>query len=256
MTTPKESSASTTTRRTALVTGATSPLGAAIVTDLADAGYFVGVHYRSNGERANELVSMCREKNTDAIALHGDLTDTDAATNVVKSFVEAAGKIDALVNNAGVARDDLFFFLNRATWDEVVTGNLASTYEVSRAAIKDMITRKDGRVINIASASAMIGLPGQAHYAAAKAGITGMTRALAREFGRFGILVNAIAPGAIESPAIEKLDEKHRQFLLDGTALGRFGRPEEVSSLVVYLASKRSTYVTGQVFAVDGGVTS
>jgi len=241
-------------KRVALVTGASGGIGAAVARSLAAEGFAVCAHFRSREEKAQALVREIEAAGGVAFAAGADLAEAAGAKSLVDATVARWGRLDVLVNAAGGNKDVLLLWMQDRDFDEVLSSNLRAAVLASRAALRPMIERRWGRIVNVASVSAWVGVPGQTNYAAAKAGLIGFTRALAAEVARYGILVNAVAPGAIESEAVQALPEERRKRILEGIPLGRLGKPEEVGRAVAFLASERTDYITGQVLAVAGGL--
>jgi 3-oxoacyl-[acyl-carrier protein] reductase len=238
----------------ALVTGASRGIGRAIALELARHGAVVTVNYISRADAAAEVVSAIQALGGRAEAVQADVADFAQAEALVQGVVKARGQIDILVNNAGITRDMLLLQMGEADWDEVLRTNLKSTFNCSRAAIKSMIRRRSGRIINITSISGQLGNAGQANYAASKAGQIGFTKSLAREIASRQITVNAVAAGYIETDIWAKVPQDIRQGMLKLTPLGRTGKAEEVAYAVVFLASDQAAFITGQVLGVDGGM--
>ncbi len=238
--------------KTALVTGATGGIGAAIARALHGAGATVVL----SGTRENVLEERVSELGSErALAVPANLADPDSVATLVPRAEEAAGKsIDILVNNAGITRDTLAMRMKPEQWQEVLDVNLTAAFRLSQAVLKGMMKARWGRIINITSVVALTGNPGQTNYAAAKAGMIGMSKSLAREVAARGITVNCIAPGFIETPMTEALNEKQREAILAQIPSGRLGTPEDVAAAALYLTSPEAAYVTGHVLSVNGGM--
>lgn len=242
------------TGKSALVTGGSRGIGRAIALTLAAAGAHVVVNYRSNEAAAQEVVGQIAAAEGKATAIQADVSQGEEVERLVKGTIEAAGKIDILVNNAGITRDMLLLRMKEEDFDAVIQTNLRSVYLCTKAVLRPMTRQRSGRIVNITSVVGLMGNAGQANYAAAKAGIIGFTKSTAREMASRNITVNAVAPGFVETELTDVLGEDARKAILDSIPLGRLGQPQDVASLVCFLASDAATYITGQTLTVDGGM--
>ena len=238
----------------ALVTGGGRGIGRAIVEEFAAAGYSVAFTYAANKEAADALISSVASRGGTAVAFEADVRNFARASEVVRDAQEELGPIAALVNNAGIRRDAPLARMDPAAWRDVIDTNLTGIFNYTRALIGDMMHR-GGSIVNITSVSGAIGLAGQTNYSASKAGIIGFTKALAKEVVRFGVRVNAIAPGFIETDMTAAIDEPTRKKLYSQIPMGRPGSPCDIAKLALYLAGEDAQYITGQVWNVDGGLT-
>lgn len=239
----------------ALITGAVGGIGRALCLEMAKAGFSIAIGVRKEDERAKALQADIAGLGVEAAIFSGDVSKWDACEDMMKQVMERCGRLDVLVNNAGITRDNLVLRMTPDDFEEVLSTNLKSGFYLSKLAFQSMMKAKKGRIINISSFVGLHGNIGQANYAAAKAGMIGMTKAMAREFASRGILVNAVAPGFIESPMTDVLDENTRKEFLSHIPVKRFGKAEDIAHMVVFLASEQSSYITGQCFSVDGGMS-
>jgi 3-oxoacyl-[acyl-carrier protein] reductase len=238
------------TGKRALVTGASGGIGGAIVRGLHEQGATVAI----SGTRRDALDALAAELGGRAHVLPANLTDAGAADKLIADAEAAMGGLDILVNNAGITRDGLAMRLKDDDWAAVIELNLATVFRLTRAALKGMMKQRSGRIVSIGSISGVIGNPGQANYAAAKAGIVGMSKAIAQEVATRGITVNCVAPGFIATAMTDAVSEKTRERFLSGIPLGRLGTVEEVAACVAFLAADEASYVTGQTLHVNGGM--
>ncbi|WP_034345519.1 3-oxoacyl-[acyl-carrier-protein] reductase [Deinococcus misasensis] len=242
--------------KVALVTGSSRGLGKAIALELAQKGFKIAVHYSGSQAGAEAVAEEIRAAGGEAQTFQADLSNKEAAVKLVDTVAEAMGGLDVLVNNAGVTRDGLLIRMKDEDWEQVIQTNLSATFYTTRAAVKRMMKARYGRIINLSSVVGLMGNPGQANYVASKAGVIGLTKAVAKEYGGRGITVNAVAPGFIESDMTAKLPENVQQDYLKQIPAGRFGKPEEVAKLVAFLASEDAGYINGQIVEINGGMYS
>lgn len=241
-------------RPVAIVTGGSRGIGAAIARRLAGDGFDVALSYRSGAEQAAAVAEECRALGARTLAVRADAGSSAECAAFVAATVAEFGRVDVLVNNAGITRDGLAMRMTDDQFDQVLSVNLKGAFVMSRQVLPLMMKARSGRIVNISSVSGVLGNPGQANYAAAKAGMIGLTMSLAKEVGSRGITVNAVAPGFIDTDMTVGLNEKMREAALSRIALGRFGRPEDIAGAVSFLASPDAAYLTGQTLVVSGGL--
>jgi 3-oxoacyl-[acyl-carrier protein] reductase len=240
--------------RVALVTGGSRGIGKAIALELARRGAAVAVNYVHSAQSAEEVAATIQAGGGQAVAFQADISDFDQAQKLVKETIQSLGGLDILVNNAGITRDTLIMMMSEADWDQVLATNLKGTFNCSKAAIRHMMRKRYGRIINITSVSGQMGNAGQTNYSASKAGQIGFTKALAREVAARNITVNALAAGYTETDIWANVPEEAQEMALSIIPLGRKGQPEEIAYAAAFLASEQAAYITGQVLGIDGGM--
>ncbi len=240
--------------KVALVTGGSRGIGRATAIKLASLGAKVVINYNRSKEAAEEVVRAISEAGGEAVVAPGDVSTKEGAENAVNTALNTWGRIDILVNNAGITRDTLLMRMSEEDWEAVIDTNLKGAYLCSKLAVRSMLRNRWGRIINISSVVGLVGNVGQANYASAKAGLLGLTKSIAREFGSKNITANAIAPGYIETDIVAALSEDIKKAILSQIPAGRYGKPEEVAELVAFLASDKAAYINGQTINIDGGM--
>lgn len=240
--------------KSALVTGASRGIGRAIAIELARQGVNVAVNFAGNAKKAEEVVAEIKALGSQAFAIKADVANSDEVAAMVKETVDAFGSLDILVNNAGITRDGLIMRMKEDDWDAVINTNLKGVFNCAKAVTRQMMKQRYGRIINISSVVGVLGNAGQANYVAAKAGVIGLTKTLARELANRNINVNAVAPGFIETDMTDELSEEIKQELLKQIPLAKLGKAEDIAAVVRFLVSEDANYMTGQTLHVDGGM--
>ncbi len=251
--------------RVALVTGSSRGIGKAIALALAADGCRIAVNYYENQELADEINTANRQEaeqvarqvqelGREAVVIAADISNPASAQQLVQETVKAFGSVDILVNNAGINKDNLLIRISDEEWNQVLQTNLNGAFYCTRAAIRHMLKKRYGRIVNISSVVGISGNPGQAHYAASKAGLLGLTYSVAKEYGQRGITANVVAPGYIQSDMTGQLSPEQTTRIADSIVLGRLGTPEDVAGVVAFLVSSRADYITQQLIRVDGGM--
>ena len=242
-------------RKIALVTGASRGIGKEIALGLARNNMNLAITYSSNQALANEVLEELKDYDVEAIAVKADVSIEEDVKNLVKEVEEKLGKIDVLVNNAGITKDNLLIKMSDEDFDQVLNVNLKGVFLTTKAVARSMMKKRYGKIINISSIVAIGGNAGQGNYAASKAGVIGFTKSIAKELGSRGIRVNAIAPGFIETQMTDVLKDEVKDLMLNSISLKKFGKPSDISNLVNFLASEESDYITGEVIKIDGGMS-
>ncbi len=242
------------TGKSAVVTGGSRGIGRAIAVRLATQGADVAFSFRGNEQAARGTAQAIEALGRRALAHRGDVTDSSAANALVAAALEAFGRVDILVNSAGITRDDLLMRMTDQAWQDVLQTNLSGAFYATRAVLRPMLRARRGRIVNISSVAGQAGNAGQANYSAAKAGLIGLTKATAREVASRGITCNAVAPGFVLTEMTQVLPESIQEGIRSATPMGRFGTAEEIADVVAFLCSDEAAYVTGQVVGVDGGL--
>ncbi len=240
--------------KTAIITGGTRGIGRAIVLELARQGVDVAFTYVKSTEQANALEDEIRKNGTRAMSVQSNSSDFNQSKQMIDSVIKNFGRVDVLVNNAGITRDKALMMMSEGDWREVIDTNLTGVFNCTRAVIIPMMKQKSGSIINMTSVSGVVGMARQVNYSSSKAGIIGFTKALAKEVAKYGITVNAVAPGFIETEMVEALDKKYLEEMLKSIPMGRMGKVEEVAEVVSFLISDAARYITGHVLNVDGGM--
>jgi len=243
------------TGKVAIVTGSGRGIGKAIAMKLAENGATLVINDVGDSAPAEQTVSEIKNLNRQAVAIMADVSSSADVTKMMETAIAAYGKVDILVNNAGITRDQLTMKMTDEEWDKVLAIDLKSVFLCTRAVLRPMLKQRSGRIISMSSVVGIIGNAGQANYAAAKAGIIGFTKTIAKEVASRGITVNAVAPGFIDTPMTQVLPEERKQALMNNIPLGYLGTPRDIAETVAFLASEEARYITGQVISVDGGIS-